>query len=562
MFGPSGVSIGTHAPVVGGVDVAHLDGRALAGEPARAQRREAPAVREAGQRVGLVHELRELRGAEELLQRRHHRPDVDDRLRRDGVDVLGAHALADDALHPVEADAEGLLDELADRAQAPVAEVLVLVQLPGDLVAGHGGRVGGEVLGLLRQADADRQAHQAADQLHQVVGHVREAAGEAGAGERAHAGAHLQAEARVELVAADLREVVALGVEEQRAHQRARVVHRRRLSRALLLEDLDEGVLHDVARAGVQLLLELLDLGLDVGARLGGRVVHALGQLVDLAHDRRDLVQALAVARLRLALRGVLVQRRLDERVHPVGVRRVAEEVGDVVARVAEGEQQRRDRQLALAVDADVHEALLVDLQLHPRPARRHQVRDEDLLLAVLGLHHVGARRAHELGHDDPLGAVDDVGAPVGHEGQVAHEDLLLPDLTGLPVDEGDLHRQGGRVGEVLLAAVLDRLVRLDVVERHAGLPAAQRVAAELHGKGPGEVLDRGDVVDGLAQALVEEPLERGALDVDEVWDLENLLEARERTAARAAEGVLKSRGLLTRASEGRLYARRSARQA
>src|SRR3712207_8028788 len=51
------------------------------------------------------------------------RADVDDGLRRDRVRVLGGEALADDALHPVEADAEGLLDELAHRAQAAVAEV-------------------------------------------------------------------------------------------------------------------------------------------------------------------------------------------------------------------------------------------------------------------------------------------------------------------------------------------------------------------------------------------------------------------------------------------------------
>ena len=86
-------------------------------------------MRQAGQRVGLVHELRELRGAEELLQRGHDRADVDDRLRRDRVGVLGGEALADDALHPVEADPEGLLDQLADRAQAAVAEVLVLVEV-------------------------------------------------------------------------------------------------------------------------------------------------------------------------------------------------------------------------------------------------------------------------------------------------------------------------------------------------------------------------------------------------------------------------------------------------
>ena len=63
-------------------------------------------VREPGQRVGLVHELAELGGAEELLQRGHDGTDVDDRLRRDRVDVLGRHPLAHDPLHAVEADPE------------------------------------------------------------------------------------------------------------------------------------------------------------------------------------------------------------------------------------------------------------------------------------------------------------------------------------------------------------------------------------------------------------------------------------------------------------------------
>ena len=124
-----------HAAVVRRVDVAHLDRRALARQPARAERRQAAAVGEAGERVRLVHELRQLRGAEELLQRGHDGPDVDDRLRRDRVDVLRRHPLADDALHAVEPDAERLLDQLADGAQAAVAEVLVLVELGADRIA-------------------------------------------------------------------------------------------------------------------------------------------------------------------------------------------------------------------------------------------------------------------------------------------------------------------------------------------------------------------------------------------------------------------------------------------
>src|SRR6185295_16849998 len=91
------------------VHVAHLDRRTLTREAAGAEGAEAATVGQAGQRVRLVHELAELRGAEELLQRGHDRADVDDRLGRDRVRVLGGEALADHALHPVEAYAEGLL---------------------------------------------------------------------------------------------------------------------------------------------------------------------------------------------------------------------------------------------------------------------------------------------------------------------------------------------------------------------------------------------------------------------------------------------------------------------
>ena len=109
--------------------VADLEAGALTGQTARAERREAALVGQAGQRVGLVHELRQLGGAEELLDGGHDRPDVDQGLRRDRLDVLGRHPLADDALHPGQAGADLVLDQLADRAQAPVAEVVDVVDL-------------------------------------------------------------------------------------------------------------------------------------------------------------------------------------------------------------------------------------------------------------------------------------------------------------------------------------------------------------------------------------------------------------------------------------------------
>ena len=203
------------------MDVAHLDGRALAREAAGAERRQAAAVPQAGQRVRLVHELRQLRGAEELLQRRHDRADVDDRLRRDRVRVLGGEALADDALHAVEADTEGRLDQLADGAQTADAEVLVLVEVVGDRLAREADGLGRVVLdrlavlelARLRDAQQLRERDELLDQLDDVV-----------LGERALLERLVQVQARVQLVAADAREVVALRVEEQLVQQVLRAV--------------------------------------------------------------------------------------------------------------------------------------------------------------------------------------------------------------------------------------------------------------------------------------------------------------------------------------------------
>ncbi len=118
---------GAHPAVVGRVHVTNLEAGPLPGETAGAEGREAPLVGQAGQRVRLVHELRQLRGPEELLDGGHDRPDVDERLGRDGLDVLRGHALPDDPLHPGQADADLVLDELAHRPDPAVAEVVDVV---------------------------------------------------------------------------------------------------------------------------------------------------------------------------------------------------------------------------------------------------------------------------------------------------------------------------------------------------------------------------------------------------------------------------------------------------
>ena len=407
-----------HAAVVGRVDVAHLDRGALAGQAAGTERRQAAAVRQAVQRVRLLHELRQLRRAEELLQRGDDGPDVDDRLRRDRVDVLGGHPLADDPLHAVEADPERFLDQLTGGAEAAVAEVLVLVELGADRVAVQRDRVGGEVLRVLGHADRVRERDELLDEREDVLRR-----------QNARALRHVDAEPLVQLVAADLRQVVALRIEEERAQQVAGVVERRRLARALLLEDLDQRLF--LARRRV-LLERLLD---EVRA-------------VEQGEDR-------------------LVRGRVE-----------LEPGGRVLGR--QGPQQRRDRELALPVDAGVDDALLVDLELEPRAAARHQVRDEDLLRRVLRLHQVGAGRPHELRHDHALRAVDDERPPLGHHREIAHEHRLLAHFARVLVDEPDGHRERCLIGQILFAALLDRELRL-----------AEAIFAELDREGAGVVLDR-----------------------------------------------------------------------
>jgi hypothetical protein len=54
---------------------------------------------------------------------------------RDRLDVLGRHPLAHDPLHAARPGAQLVLDQLADRAHAPVAEVVDVVGLDDDGLA-------------------------------------------------------------------------------------------------------------------------------------------------------------------------------------------------------------------------------------------------------------------------------------------------------------------------------------------------------------------------------------------------------------------------------------------
>ena len=283
---------------------------------------------EARQRVHLVHELRQLRRSEELLDRGHDRADVDQRLRRDRLDVLGGHALTHDALHAAEADADLVLDQLADRADAAVGEVVLVVEA---------------VAGLLLdevQHVADRGEHlAAAEHVLVLVGVVEQrlALGVDGtleAEQRAELGDFV-AELAVELVAADAAEVVATALEERVAEVGLGRLDRGRLARAGPLVDLDEGFVlgrRDVALL-VPLALEEVEVGDETVEEAGG-----VGLVVAERTQHREDAEA-TLAGDAGAGGDVLAGLVLDVELHPltaVGVDRALDQL--VLGQVAEAE--------------------------------------------------------------------------------------------------------------------------------------------------------------------------------------------------------------------------------
>ena len=112
------------------MNVTHVEAGPIAAQSPGTERRQPALVRQLRQRVGLVHELRELASAEELPHRRHHRPRrADQPLRRDRLRVLDRHPLPDTALESLEPRADVHLNQLAHRTNAAVAEVVDIVRL-------------------------------------------------------------------------------------------------------------------------------------------------------------------------------------------------------------------------------------------------------------------------------------------------------------------------------------------------------------------------------------------------------------------------------------------------
>ena len=163
------------------------------------------------QRVGLIHELRQLRRTEELADGGHDRLGVDEVVRHGRRHFLvHAHLFLDGAFHADEADAELVLHQLADGANATVAEVIDVIH-------------GADVLAQLEQVTDGRVE---VFRLERTVVEL--------------GGVLVLVQLDVELQTAHAREVVLARIEEHAVEERGRGVERRRIARTQLAVDLDE----------------------------------------------------------------------------------------------------------------------------------------------------------------------------------------------------------------------------------------------------------------------------------------------------------------------------------
>ena len=118
-----------NAAVVGGMNVPHLEAGTVAAEAAGSERGKAPLVGQLRERIGLIHELAELRASEEVP---HHAAEgfrVDELRWRDVFEsgIKKGHALLDHTLGARQAGAALVGKELAHGADAATAQVIDVV---------------------------------------------------------------------------------------------------------------------------------------------------------------------------------------------------------------------------------------------------------------------------------------------------------------------------------------------------------------------------------------------------------------------------------------------------
>ncbi len=113
--------------IVAVMNITDLEACPLTRQSARTKCRNTALVGQLRQRVLSIHELRQLRRREELLDRCRQRTDIRQLLRGKTRRICNRHTLLDGTLHTGQTDAELILDQLADRTDTAVSEHIDII---------------------------------------------------------------------------------------------------------------------------------------------------------------------------------------------------------------------------------------------------------------------------------------------------------------------------------------------------------------------------------------------------------------------------------------------------
>ena len=524
-----------HSSVVAVMYVTDLKSGTVTGKTARTQRRKTALVGQFCQRVVLVHKLRQRRGTEKFLDGSNHRTDVDQRLWGDDLHILClcGHTLADDPLHSGEADAELVLQQLADRADSSVAQMV-------DVVGG---------------ADAVAQAAQIVDGRKDVVlddvlwnqvicavlNHLAQVLVGAAAVQNLaqHAEAYL-------LVDADFFQFI-LGVAGNIVQQ----VHH------AVGDDLDNAVTAFEENGVHACALDLLcfctgqhfvrlchhfagaavddwlgnNVSVDTGSDAQFFIVFITsnaGQVISSCVEEQGVQMALCAVHCRRLARtqfsvyfqqcffgvvgAVLFDGRNDAWV-------ISKEFQDLsVAGKSESTDEGGYRQLSVFINTNIENVVGVGLIFKPCAAVWNDCGGEQLFTGfVAGYSIINTGGTNQLGNNDTLCTVDDEGAAWCHDRKITHKDVLLFYLSGFLVQQACTNAQRSRIGRVTLFALFDGvfwgLVKTVVnkVEHQIALI----------------VRNLGNILKYFLQSLLKKPFVGVFLHLDQVWHFQNLIDPR-----------------------------------
>ena len=117
----------THSSVVGIMNVADLKSGTVSGKTSRSECRQTSLVRQLTERIVLIHELGQLGGTEKFFHRSRHRLNIDQRLWRNSLQILGRHPLTDNSFQTGESDPVLVLQQLSNRPDTPVSKMVNIV---------------------------------------------------------------------------------------------------------------------------------------------------------------------------------------------------------------------------------------------------------------------------------------------------------------------------------------------------------------------------------------------------------------------------------------------------